>query len=51
MYICIGCGGRFVQPFVVEDGHGFELPPFEVFQLCPYCGSSNIETETSGEVV
>lgn len=42
MFLCSGCGEFFEIPKTVFDGHGFTLPPFEKWELCPYCSSSNI---------
>ncbi len=43
MFACLGCEARFDEPLVYFERHGFRLPPFERWEVCPYCGDSSIE--------
>lgn len=42
MYFCSGCGKIFGLPKSVFDGHGFQLPLYEEYELCPFCSDTNI---------
>lgn len=37
MQVCKECGRRFMKPLKIEENHGLEGGPYEVFYVCPYC--------------
>ncbi len=43
MFVCLGCDAQFDAPYIYDEHHGFILPPFERWEVCPYCGDSSIE--------
>lgn len=45
MFYCEECDGEFEQPRIFEERHGMREPPFEVFYMCPRCGSDGIRKE------
>ena len=40
MYKCESCGRTFDELEHYSESHGFEHPPFEEWDGCPYCGES-----------
>ncbi len=43
MYHCKDCNRKFDTPQKFVETHGQTAPPFEVFFLCPFCGSTNFK--------
>ncbi len=48
MFLCNSCKNRFDAPDVFSESHGAPLPYREATELCPICGSTNIEGLYSG---
>lgn len=42
-YICNECGNTFCEPHQHIERHGFTSGPYEVFNVCPYCGDTDYE--------
>ena len=40
MYICLECFRTFETPQHYVETHGFDTPPYEEWNGCPYCGGS-----------
>ena len=40
VWICLDCKETFEEPAKIEERHGFDYGPFEVFYTCPFCGES-----------
>lgn len=40
MYKCESCGRTFEEQKHYTESHGFEHPPFEEWDGCPFCGES-----------
>ena len=45
MYCCKKCKEIFDEPDVYNESHGFDYPPYEKIEICPYCGNDDF-TET-----
>lgn len=45
MYICLECGFKFEYPVTIREKHGFCMPPYETFTVCPRCKTTNYEKE------
>lgn len=43
MYYCQACKSKFERPNKIYETHGLSTPPFEVFYICPFCGSENFQ--------
>ena len=43
MFVCLDCGNIFAEPKHYVDKHGFDIPPFEERDGCPYCGGAYAE--------
>jgi hypothetical protein len=41
MYICNECGLVFEEPYVYEERHGLDHPPYEKWSVCPRCRETN----------
>lgn len=41
MYICSAYGCEFETPKTIINTYGFETPPYEEIEVCPYCGSED----------
>ena len=44
MYLCNNCGALFETPAKYTETHGFELPPYEIWNCCPECKGSYTNT-------
>ena len=44
MYLCLQCGGLFEIPYKYKEKHGFNNPPYEEVNCCPYCKADYIQT-------
>ena len=44
MYICLDCGCIFENPRKYVETHGLDLPPYEEWNGCPWCGGAYAET-------
>jgi rubrerythrin len=51
MYICNDCGQCFDEPKVVKESRGecWGTTVYENIDVCPICGSDNIEIENENE--
>lgn len=46
---CRECQEQFDAPYVYYETHGFHEPPYEEWQVCPYCGSPDWVGSIDGE--
>lgn len=55
MYLCESCGKKFEEFRHYSESHGFDQPPFEEWDGCPYCSeSAAVEAdrcENCGEII
>jgi len=42
MLICCDCDLVFDEPAISVEKHGLDSPPYERFEVCPACGSTDI---------
>ena len=40
VYICLDCGETFEEPKRYTETHGLDSPPYEEWNVCPYCGGA-----------
>ena len=50
LYYCTDCGSTFDEPKVIREKHGFDRPPYEYLNVCPECGSSDIDLSADCKV-
>lgn len=43
MYYCQDCKKKFEHFKKVYETHGLDCPPYEIFYVCPHCGSAHIK--------
>ena len=43
MFRCRECDSEFLEPKVHTEHHGLDTLPYEAFETCPMCGSTNYE--------
>ena len=48
MFICRNCYTSFSLPSIKTEKHNLSEPPFETFQCCPNCESSDFYETTGG---
>ena len=41
MFICEDCGAIFSEPKIEYETHGLPCPPYERWEYCPHCESTN----------
>lgn len=51
MYKCNDCGKRFEEPKITQESRGeyWGAPCWEMYSVCPYCKSDDIDEETEDE--
>ena len=42
MLICRDCELVFDKPMISVEKHGLDSPPYETFEVCPHCRSTDI---------
>ena len=42
MLICTDCGRVFDSPRHIVERHGLDAPPYEEYDACPFCFSTDI---------
>lgn len=45
MYLCTDCGRTFAEEKHYAESHGFDRPPYEEWDGCPYCGGNYVEAK------
>lgn len=43
MWRCVDCEAEFEEAAAYIEKHGWESPPYEKWQCCPFCGSQDLE--------
>lgn len=55
MYYCNECNKKFLFPVNIIEFHGLDTPPYEKYNCCPYCNSTdfmtNVECCICGETI
>lgn len=49
MYKCNNCGETFDIPEELIETHGLDGPPYEHWDVCPFCISENIDEYNEDE--
>lgn len=40
MFVCLDCGRKFEIPVRIVEKHGWDYPPYEEYDGCPYCAGA-----------